>query len=68
MANNLSLNIAKEQMLNELKNSFKVVNDIDVENGINSFFMKGGYDANKSYEDNKKSCIQYLAIKKAYKK
>ena len=68
MANNLSLNIAKEQMINELKNGLKVVNDIDVENGINSFFMKGGYNANKSYEDNKKSCIQYLAIKKAYKK
>lgn len=68
MANNLSLNIAKEQMLNDLKNSLKVVNDIDVENGVNTFFMKNGYNQNKSYEENKKSCIQYLAIKKAYKK
>lgn len=68
MANNLSLNIAKEQMLNELKNSFQVVNDIDIENGVNTFFMKNGYNPNKSYEENKKSCIQYLAIKKAYKK
>ena len=68
MANKTNLIDVKQKMLNELKNSLKVVNDIDVENGINSFFMKGGYDANKSYEDNKKSCIQYLAIKKAYKK
>lgn len=68
MANKTNLTDVKQTMLNELKNSLKVVNDIDVENGINSFFMKGGYDANKSYEDNKKSCIQYLAIKKAYKK
>ena len=68
MANKTNLTDVKQKMLNELKNSLKVVNDIDVENGINSFFMKGGYDANKSYEDNKKSCIQYLAIKKAYKK
>ena len=68
MANKTNLTDVKQTMLNELKNSLKVVNDIDVENGVNSFFMKGGYDANKSYEDNKKSCIQYLAIKKAYGK
>jgi hypothetical protein len=68
MADKTNLTDVKQKMLNELKNSLKVVNDIDVENGINSFFMKGGYNTNKSYEDNKKSCIQYLAIKKAYKK
>lgn len=68
MADKANLTDVKQKMLNELKNSLKVVNDIDIENGINSFFMKGGYNANKSYEDNKKSCIQYLAIKKAYKK
>lgn len=68
MADKTNLTDVKQTMLNELKNSLKVVNDIDIENGINSFFMKGGYNANKSYEDNKKSCIQYLAIKKAYKK
>ena len=68
MADKTNLTDVKQKMLNELKNSLKVVNDIDIENGINSFFMKGGYNANKSYEDNKKSCIQYLAIKKAYKK
>ena len=68
MANNLSLNIEKEQMLNELKNSLKVFNDIYFENGFNTKIMKNGYNPNKSYEENKKSCIQYLAIKKAYKK
>ena len=68
MADKTNLTDVKQTMLNELKNSLKVVNDIDIENGVNSFFMKGGYNANKSYEDNKKSCIQYLAIKKAYKK
>ena len=68
MANKTNLTDVKQTMLNELKNGLKVVNDIGVENGVNSFFMKGGYDDNKSYEDNKKSCIQYLAIKKAYKK
>lgn len=68
MADKTNLTDVKQKMLNELKNGLKVVNDIDVENGVNSFFMKGGYNANKSYEDNKKSCIQYLAIKKAYKK
>lgn len=68
MADKTNLIDVKQTMLDELKNGLKVVNDIDVENGVNSFFMKGGYDANKSYEDNKKSCIQYLAIKKAYKK
>ena len=68
MGDKTNLIDVKQTMLNELKNSLKVVNDIDIENGINSFFMKGGYNANKSYEDNKKSCIQYLAIKKAYKK
>lgn len=68
MADKTNLTDVKQKMLNELKNSLKVVNDIDVENGINSFFMKGGYNINKSYEDNKKSCIQYLVIKKAYKK
>jgi hypothetical protein len=68
MADKTNLTSVKQTMLNELKNGLKVVNDIDVENGVNSFFMKGGYNANKSYEDNKKSCIQYLAIKKAYKK
>lgn len=68
MADNTNLTDVKQTMLDELKKGLKVVNDIDVENGVNSFFMKGGYDANKSYEDNKKSCIQYLAIKKAYKK
>ena len=67
MADN-NLKDIKQTMLTELKNTLKMVNDIDVENGVNSFFMKGGYNANKSYEDNKKSCIQYLAIKKAYKK
>lgn len=68
MADKTNLTDVKQKMLDDLKNSLKVVNDIDVENGVNSFFMKGGYDANKPYEDNKKSCIQYLAIKKAYKK
>lgn len=68
MADKTNLTDIKQTMLNELKNSLKVVNDIDIENGVNSFFMKGGYNINKSYEDNKKSCIQYLAIKKAYKK
>lgn len=68
MADKTNLTDVKQKMLNELKNSLKVINDIDVENGVNSFFMKGGYNANKSYEDNKKSCIQYIAIKKAYKK
>lgn len=68
MADKTNLTDVKQTMLNELKNSLKVVNDIDIENGVNSFFMKGGYNANKSYEYNKKSCIQYLAIKKAYKK
>ena len=68
MADKTNLTDVKQTMLNELKNSLKVVNDIDIENGINSFFIKGGYNVNKSYEDNKKSCIQYLAIKKAYKK
>lgn len=68
MADKTNLTDVKQTMLNELKNSLKVVNDIDIENGVNSFFMKGGYNVNKSYEDNKKSCIQYLAIKKAYKK
>lgn len=67
MADN-NLKDIKQTMLAELKNALKVVNDIDVESGVNSFFIKGGYNANKSYEDNKKSCIQYLAIKKAYKK
>lgn len=68
MADKTNLTDIKQTMLNELKNSLKVVNDIDIENGVNSFFMKGGYNVNKSYEDNKKFCIQYLAIKKAYKK
>lgn len=68
MADKTNLTDVKQKMLNELKNSLKVVNDIDIENGINSFFMKGGYNINKSYEENKKSCIQYLAIKKAYNK
>ena len=68
MADSISLKDIKQTMLNELKTTLSMVNDIDVENGVNSFFMKGGYNANKSYEDNKKSCIQYLAIKKAYKK
>ena len=67
MADN-NLKEIKQTMLTELKNTLKMVNDIDVENGVNSFFMKGGYNDKKSYEDNKKSCIQYLAIKKAYKK
>lgn len=67
MADN-NLKDIKQTMLTELKNAFKVVNDIDVESSVNSFFMKGGYNDKKSYEDNKKSCIQYLAIKKAYKK
>jgi hypothetical protein len=67
MADN-NLKEIKQTMLAELKNALKVVNDIDVENGVNSFFIKGGYNDKKSYEDNKKSCIQYLAIKKAYKK
>lgn len=58
----------KLKMLNELKKSLSVAEDIDVESGVNSFFMKGGYNLSKSYNDNKKSCIQYLAIKKAYKK
>lgn len=67
MADN-NLKEIKQTMLTELKNTLKMVNDIDVENGVNSFFMKGGYNDKKSYEDNKKSCIQYLAIKKAYGK
>lgn len=67
MADN-NLKDIKQTMLTELKNTLKMVNDIDVENGVNSFFIKGGYNDKKSYEDNKKSCIQYLAIKKAYKK
>jgi hypothetical protein len=67
MADN-NLKEIKKTMLTELKNTLKMVNDIDVENGVNSFFMKGGYNDKKSYEDNKKSCIQYLAIKKAYKR
>jgi hypothetical protein len=68
MADILTLNDAKNKLMNELKTSLSMVNDIDVENDVKTFFMKGGYDINKSYEDNKKSCIQYLAIKKAYKK
>ena len=67
MADN-NLKEIKQTMLTELKNTLNMVNDIDVENGVNSFFMKGGYNSSKSYNDNKKSCIQYLAIKKAYKK
>ena len=68
MANNIEMNEVKHKMLNELTKTLKMVEDIDVENGVKSFFNKGGYNDNKSYEDNKKSCIQYLAIKKAYKK
>jgi hypothetical protein len=68
MANNIEMNEVKQKMLNELKRTLSVAEDVDVENGVKSFFNKGGYDYNKSYEDNKKSCIQYLAIKKAYKK
>lgn len=68
MANNTNLTDVKQKMLNELKNSLKMVTDIDIKNGVNSFFMKGGYNVNKSYKDNIKSCIQYIAIKKAYNK
>ncbi len=65
---NYNITEVKEKMLNELKRTLSVAEDIDVEDGVNSFFMKGGYNSSKSYNDNKKSCIQYLAIKKAYKK
>jgi hypothetical protein len=65
---NYNVTEVKEKMLNELKRTLSVAEDIDVEDGVNSFFMKGGYNSSKSYNDNKKSCIQYLAIKKAYKK
>lgn len=68
MADILTLNDAKNRLMTELKTSLSMANDIDVENDVKTFFMKGGYDIKKSYEDNKKSCIQYLAIKKAYKK
>jgi hypothetical protein len=65
---NYNVTEVKEKMLNELKRTLSVAEDIEVEDGVNSFFMKGGYNSSKSYNDNKKSCIQYLAIKKAYKK
>ena len=67
MANNIEIDV-KQKMLNELTQTLRMVEDVDVENGVKSFFNKGGYNPTKSYNDNKKSCIQYLAIKKAYKK
>lgn len=64
----LTLEEAKVKILADLKQSLKMVNDIDIENGVNSFFMKNGYDIKKSYKTNIESCIQYIAIKKAYNK
>lgn len=61
----LTIEEAKVKMLADLKQSLKMVNDIDIENGINSFFMKNGYDIKESYKTNKESCIQYIAIKKS---
>jgi hypothetical protein len=68
MANITTIEEAKKEMLIELKKSLSVATDLDLENGIDTFFIKGGYDMNKSFDINKKSCIQYLAIRKAYKK
>ena len=43
----------------------KLVTDVDFEDACKKFVQKGGYDFNKSLKENVKSCIQYIAIKKA---
>lgn len=58
----------KKTLIKDLNKSFKVVNDIDIEEYVNSFCDKGWVDIKKSYEENLKSCIQYIAIKKAKKR
>lgn len=64
----LTIEEAKVKMLADLKQSLKMVNDIDIENGVNTFFMKNGYNTKKQYKTNLQSCIQYIAIKKAHNK
>lgn len=68
MADKTNITNIKQKMLNDLKNSLKAVNDIDIENGVNTFFLKNGYDIKEQYKTNLQSCIQYIAIKKAYNK
>lgn len=63
-----NINDAKSQMINDLQHTLSMVNDIDIKKDVNSFFKKGGYNPNKSFDINKKSCIQFIALKKAYKK
>lgn len=43
----------------------KSVVDINFQDSIKKFIEKGGYDFNKSLKENVKSCIQYIAIRKA---
>ena len=57
---------AKKSLFSTIKLTISnVVTDINFEDSITKFIEKGGYDFNKSLKENVKSCIQYIAIRKA---
>jgi hypothetical protein len=68
MADKTTLINVKQKMLNDLRKSLQVVNDIDVEKCVNLFFEKNWYEENKPYQKNLASCIQYIAIRKSQNK
>lgn len=60
---------ANKSLIASIQNTIgKLVNDIDFEDACKKFVQKGGYDFTKSLKENVKSCIQFIAIKKAKNK
>lgn len=62
-----------EDAIQQLKNNItyklgKLILDVDFEDACKKFVQKGGYDFNKSLKENVKSCLQFIAIKKAKNK
>lgn len=58
----------KKKLISVLKTTLKDVTDINITEGVKSFCSKGGYIMKDSFKKNLNSCIQFLAIKKAYNK
>lgn len=62
-----------EDAIQQLKNNItyklgKLILDVDFEESIKKFVTMGGYEFNKSFAHNLKSCLQFIAIKKAKNK
>jgi hypothetical protein len=64
----LSIEDAQKKLISVLKTTLKDVTDINITEGVKSFCSKGGYIMKDSFKKNLNSCIQFLAIKKAYNK